>query len=108
MKQTPCEHFFWNGIPVIRREIAKCMIIDFHLNQKQTAEKLGLTPAAISQYLSGKRGKIDITDIELLKEIKKSTERILTKGEEYVVKETCRICSIMQKKNILFVSCDIC
>ena len=108
MKETPCEYIIWNGIPVIRREIAKSMIQDFQLNQKQAAEKLGVTPAAISQYLSGKRGKIEITDDEILKEIKKSAERIIREGEDYIVKETCRICTIIRKKNILSISCDVC
>ena len=108
MVQTPCEYIIWNGIPVIRREIAKSMINDFHLNQKQTAEKLDITPAAVSQYLSGKRGKIEINDPEILKEVKRSAEMIINHGEEYIVKETCRLCSIIRKKSIFSLSCDIC
>jgi uncharacterized protein len=108
MKQTPCEHIIWNGIPVIRREIAKSMIHDFHLNQKQASEKLGVTPAAISQYLSGKRGKIEITDNDILEEIKKSAERIIQNGDDYIIKETCRICTIIRKKNIFSIPCDVC
>jgi len=108
MKHTPCEQMMWTGIPVIRREFAECMIKDFHLNQKQTAEKLGLTPAAISQYLSGKRGKVKIKDVEILSEIKKSTKQILNNGDLYISKETCRICKIMREKSIFLFDCDIC
>jgi len=32
----------WNGLPVIRREIAESMINDYKLNQKQAAERLGV------------------------------------------------------------------
>lgn len=108
MKQTPCEFLMWNGLPVIRREIAESMIKDFHLNQKTAAEKLGVTPAAISQYLSGKRGKIKIIDERILKEINKSAERIIKHGESYVVKETCRICKIMRESGIFSLFCDVC
>ena len=56
MQQTDCEFLIWNGLPVIRREIAECMINDFGLTQKETAQKLGITPAAVCQYVSKKRG----------------------------------------------------
>lgn len=77
MKQTSCEYVVWHGLPVLRKEIARCMINDFGLNEKEAAEKLGITPAAVSQYLSGKRGKIEITATMALKEINTSTERII-------------------------------
>ena len=60
----------WNGLPVIRKEIAESMINDFGLSQKETAEKLGITPAAVCQYLSKKRGRIDISDKMILEEVK--------------------------------------
>ena len=58
MRRTPCEYIMWNGLPVIRKEIAESMINNFGLNQKEAAEKLGVTPAAVCQYISKKRGKI--------------------------------------------------
>ena len=108
MNQTPCEYMVWNGLPVIRREIAESMINDFNLNQKQTAEKLGVTPAAISQYVSGKRGKIKFEDDDLKKEIKKSAETIIEKGPSQVHIETCRICKYMIKKGFFTMICDTC
>jgi hypothetical protein len=108
MKQTPCEFMVWSGLPVIRREIAESLINDYELNQKQTAEKLGVTPAAISQYLSGKRGKIKIIDEKILAEIKKSAGRIYEKGETKILPETCRICKIMRKSGIFSFYCDAC
>ena len=108
MKQTPCEFMVWSGLPVIRREIAESLINDYHLNQKQTAEKLGVTPAAISQYLSGKRGKIKIIDEKLLSEIKKSAGRIHEKGESRILQETCRVCKIMRNSGIFSFYCDAC
>ena len=108
MQQTPCEHLIWNGLPVIRREIAKSMIKDYNLNQKQTAEKLGITPAAISQYLSGKRGKVEIKDAEMLEEIKKSAKIIVEKGNSAVIQETCRLCLLMRKRSIFSISCSLC
>lgn len=108
MKQTPCEYMMWNGLPVIRKEIAESMINDFGLNQKQTAQKLGVTPAAVCQYLSKKRGKIKIVDESVLVEINRSAERIIKHGDGAVVSETCRICKILMAKRIFPLACEAC
>ena len=100
----------WNVLPVIRKELAKCMINDFGLTQKNAAEKLGLTPAAVCQYLSQKRGgktKIEIDD-KMKKQIHNSAKRIIDNGTNNVVDETCRICKLLRKNGALSEICDIC
>ena len=49
---------------------------NYGLNQKQVAELLGVTPAAVCQYLSNKRGYYNITDDDILHEIEKSIESL--------------------------------
>ncbi|KYK20553.1 hypothetical protein AYK25_04555 [Thermoplasmatales archaeon SM1-50] len=97
MQHTPCEYMIWNGIPAIRKELAETLIKQFGLSQRAAAEKLGLTPAAICQYLSKKRGKNDTFDQTISKEITISAERIMKNNGTDVVIETCRICRIIQK-----------
>ena len=96
MNRTICELMMWNGLPAIRKEIAECMINDFGLSQKETAEKLGITPAAICQYVSNKRGRTDISDEQVLIEIKKAAQNIIENGNEQFIPETCRICKIIR------------
>ena len=108
MRRTPCEYMMWNGLPVIRREIAESMIKKHGLNQKETAEKLGLTPAAICQYISKKRGKIEIKDELIIKEIEISAERIIKNNSECIIPETCRICKIMRSREIHPLFCKSC
>jgi uncharacterized protein len=108
MKRTPCEYVMWNGLPVIRKEIAETMITNFGLNQKEAAEKLGITPAAVCQYLSHKRGNTKIDDQELTKEITLSAERILNNSDANVVEETCRICKIFIAKGVFPSACNSC
>ena len=108
MKQTPCEYLMWNGLPVIRKEIAKSMMINFGLNQNETAEKLKLTPAAVCQYVSEKRGKIKIIDKKIINEIDKSAELIIQQGEAVIIPEICRICKILQEKEVFPSLCKIC
>jgi len=106
MKPSPCEYIAWNVLPIIRKLIAECMIKNYGLKQKETAEKLGLTPAAVSQYLSGKRGRINSIDKNTLKEINITAERIIQQGEEVVVAETCRLCKIFLSKNLFNLKKD--
>ncbi len=108
MKHTPCEYMMWNGLPVIRKEIAESMVNNFGLNQKEAAQKLGVTPAAVCQYLSKKRGKIKITDEEALTEINKSAEVIIQQEDGAVISETCRICKILMTKEIFPLACVSC
>jgi len=108
MKPTPCEYMMWNGLPVIRKEIAESMINNFGLNQKEAAKKLGVTPAAVCQYVSKKRGKIKIVDKSILIEINKSAERIIQSEVVIVVSETCRICKILISKGVFPLICDSC
>ena len=107
MKQTYCEHIMWNGLPTIRKEIAESMIHDFGLSQKETAEKLGITPAAVCQYLSKKRGRIDISDKMILEEVKLSAKNIIEYGDRNIISEVCRICKFVRSNGAPpFYSCD--
>jgi predicted transcriptional regulator len=43
-------------LPALRVEIAKNLIDKYDLKKIEAAEKMGLTPAAVTQYLKGSRG----------------------------------------------------
>ena len=96
MQQIPCEEMIWKGLPSIKKEITKCMINNFGLNQRETAKLLGVTPAAVCQYMSNKRGKFEISDKKILIEINITAERIIQEGEPAVIPEICRICKIIR------------
>ena len=100
MKQVPCEYIIWKGLPIIRNKLAETLINEFGLNQREAAEKLGLTPAAICQYHSKKRGQTEITSESFLQEIHLAAERII-KHHDAVIPETCRICRLIQSKKEL-------
>jgi len=98
----------WNGLPVIRKEIAESMVNNYNISQKEAAEKLGVTPAAVCQYLGNKRGKIKIIDEYFLQEIRVSAEKIIQHETKVVVEETCRICKILRSKGLFNFSCKTC
>lgn len=104
MRKTPCEIIVWDVLPCIRRELAKNME-ELGLNETKIADKIGVTVAAVSQYLSNKRGIATSFDGDIQKEIKKSAKKIID-GED-AVKEICRICSLIKVKDGIDVPCGI-
>ncbi|MAH33170.1 transcriptional regulator [archaeon] len=101
--QMPQEIEVWYIMPALRREIAKSLIKDFNFTQKQVAEYMGLTEAAVSQYLSSKRGKDVVFSDAVSSEIKKSAKRIKD-DKNVIISEMMRLCNLMAVKKVM---CDI-
>jgi len=99
--KTPCEIIVWDVVPVIKKEFAKNLVENHDLTQRQVADKLGTTEAAISRYVSGKRGLLEITDNDILKEINESVERIAKENGTVVIEETCRICRLLKSREFV-------
>jgi predicted transcriptional regulator len=88
-------------VPIIRKEFAKNLIKNHDLTQRKVANKLGITEAAVSRYVSGKRGLLEISDDEILKEIKESAKRIAKENGPTVIEETCRICRLLKSREFI-------
>ena len=99
--KTPCEIIVWNVVPVIKKEFAKNLVENHGLTQREVADKLGTTEAAISRYVLGKRGVLEITDNEILKEINESVKRIVKENGSPVIEETCRICRLLKSREFV-------
>lgn len=52
----PCEIISWHVLPAVRREITKYLVGERQVSRKIVSQKLGLTEAAVCQYLKHKRG----------------------------------------------------
>ena len=93
--KTPCEVFIWYVLPGIRQELAHVLILEHELSQAQVAAKFGVSDAAISQYVSKKRGNIEF-DEAIKSEIRISAKIIANGDESTVVEELCRICGLVK------------
>lgn len=62
--ELPCEYAGKVVIPSIRALIVKTLVEDYKLTKYRAAKILGLTPAAVTYYLSGERGRKLIEEIE--------------------------------------------
>ena len=101
--QMPQEIEVWYIIPSLRRELAKSMINDLKLTQKQVAKIMGLTEAAVSQYLHSKRAKEVVFTKAVLEELKKSA-KIISKDEKLLIQEMMRLTNSTGVKHVM---CDI-
>ena len=92
---------FLHVLPSIRKELAKCLISDHGFSQVKVAKKLGVSQPTISLYIARKRARFDISDEDVLEQVRSSAECI-SKGERSMVQtEICKLCSIMKEKGIL-------
>ena len=100
--KTPCEFSMWYIVPYIRSHIAQSMIHDLGMKQAHAARKLGVTDAAVSQYLSGKRARTVEDEDWLLEEIRMSTKIIFdSDDEEDISQEICRVCRLIQNSTFM-------
>lgn len=116
IKKLPQEIATWYVIPAVKREFVKEMI-KRGLSQRKAAEKLGLTEAAVSQYVKGKRAAEIELDSKIVNIIKESVTNILEKGsdvftEVYNIVKECEkskiICQIHMMYEEIPDGCDIC
>lgn len=90
----------WYVLPKIRADLARELVKN-GMSQKEVAEKLGITPSAVSQYLHKKRGeKIEMSEeyrrivVKIAEEIRKTT------SEEKVSELICQCCMKSRTKSI--------
>ena len=103
--KSPCEQIVWDVLPSIRAAIAE-ELIKRGISQKEVSRMLGITPPAVSQYLSKKRGyniefredirqAIGVLAEDLIKEDIKGTD---------LVKRICSICRMLQDDETACIS----
>lgn len=104
MYLLPQEIEVWYIIPKIRKELSLLLVKKHQLSYEKAGDILGISKAAVSQYLSNKRAnKIKISD-EIQKEIGKSAELLANKKSNGMI-EIEKILAIMKTKQC---SCDVC
>jgi predicted transcriptional regulator len=91
--KLPCEQALWYILPQIRADIAR-ELISRGMSQKEAAQRLGITPSAVSQYLSKKRaGKVKLP-ADYSKLIKNAVDEIMRNGSDEALSVTiCKCCA---------------
>ncbi len=99
--KSPCEIVIWYVLPSVRSELAK-ELVKLGLSQKEAANKLGISEAAISHYIKGKRGKKIDLDKETRNEVKRiAKEMAASDDNSSLILKTCEICIKIRKSELL-------
>ncbi|MEW6328732.1 MAG: transcriptional regulator [Candidatus Micrarchaeota archaeon] len=100
--KAPCQVVYWYLLPAMSSALSR-ELVKLGMPQKKIALALGLTPAAVSQYLSRKRGKGIKLDKKTRAEITKLAKKIARKkmDECDVMYEVCGICAIARRSRSL-------
>ena len=104
MYLLPQEIEVWYIIPAVRKELAKQLTKKHELSYEKAGNILGISKAAVSQYLSNKRANKAKLSLEIKKEVAKSAKLIM-KSPKVAMVEVQRILRLMKVKKC---SCDVC
>lgn len=100
----PQEIEVWYIIPAIRKELAKQLTKEHDLSYEKAGRILGISKAAVSQYISNKRANKVCISGDIKSEIKKSA-KIMAENPKTAVTEMQRILKLMKDKKC---SCKVC
>ena len=104
MYLLPQEIEVWYIIPAVRKELARLLTRKYEMSYEAAGKILGISKAAISQYLSNKRAnKIKLTP-DVKKEVAKSAKMIV-ENPKVAMFEVQRILKYMKDKRC---SCEVC
>ena len=104
MYLLPQEIEVWYVIPAIRKELAKLLTKKYELSYEKVGVILGVSKAAVSQYLSNKRANKIKLNINTKKEIVQSA-KVIMKDSKMALNEIQRILKFMKDNRCL---CDVC
>jgi predicted transcriptional regulator len=118
MYSLPQEIEVWYIIPKIRKELADKLVNKYHMSYEKAGKILGITKAAVSQYLKNQRAnKINLSK-EIQLEVTNAAERInnnnnlglseiqllLKKMKE--TKCSCKVCKQYNKGVLDYCNCE--
>jgi uncharacterized protein len=97
MVKLPCQEVVWDLLPAIRAALAAALVRK-GLSQLEVARLLETAPAAISQYLSGKRGYRIEFDDDIRAEIERAADDLASGEDADVPARLCAICRSIRER----------
>ncbi len=104
--KTPCELVVRTVLPTVRASIARELVKEHGMKQKEAARILGITDAAVSQYLSDKRAVkrgLHAFRSKQFDELVKQAARVIASspGEVETMRAMCLCCSSIRASRLL-------
>ncbi len=97
MVKLPCQEVVWDLLPAIRAALAAALVRKGH-SQLEAARLLETAPAAISQYLSGKRGYRIEFDDDIKVELERAADELASGDPADVPARLCAICRSIRER----------
>jgi uncharacterized protein len=106
----PCEVGVKTVLPAVKAIMARTIVEKHGLNEKQTADLLGLSQSAVSRYVGRERGNIlNIEDTpEILALIDQMTTHIVKYPDNKAefLKLFCQTCQTIREKGLMCPKCQ--
>lgn len=104
---VPCESVVKDLLPALRSKTTRYLYNDYHLSQAEIAQRLGVTQAAVSKYLSagptGRGAKVIAADAKLDEVARRLAQEIAVQkvGDSKLSKSVCDICELMSEQKCM-------
>jgi uncharacterized protein len=105
----PCEVGVKTVLPAVKAVMARSIVEKHGLNEKQTADILGLSQSAVSRYVGRERG--NLLNIEGTPEVLALIEQMVTHlikapdNKTEILKLFCQTCTTIREKGLMCQSC---
>jgi len=98
-------------IPAVRAILAKKLIEEYSLKEEDVAKDLGITQAAVSNYVRGTRGDIDlISKLESVREVMRMIDDIakdLSTNKAYTPSTLAKFVGLCNYMRYTLIICDV-
>ena len=105
----PCEVGVKTVLPAVKAIMARSIVEKHGLNEKQTANLLGLSQSAVSRYIGRERGNlIEIDNPEVLALIDQMVTHIIKQPDNKtdMLKLFCQTCVTIREKGLMCPTCQ--
>jgi predicted transcriptional regulator len=106
----PCEVAVKTVLPAVKAIMARSIVENHDLNERQTADLLGLSQSAVSRYIGRERG--NLLDIESTPEILALIDQMVTHiikqpdNKTGFLKLFCQTCQAVREKGLMCPNCQ--
>ncbi len=106
----PCEVGVKTILPAVKAVMARSIVAKHGLNEKQTADILGLSQSAVSRYVGRERG--NLIEIEGTNEVVTLIDQMVTHlikrpdNKTEFLKLFCQTCQTIRKKGLMCTHCQ--
>jgi predicted transcriptional regulator len=106
----PCEVGVKTVLPAVKAIMARSIVEKHGLNEKQTAELLGLSQSAVSRYVNKERG--NLLTVENATEVLALIDQMVTflikepNNKTEILKLFCQTCKAIREKGLMCPHCQ--